>query len=157
MYLLLDDNNNIQKIVDSIEFENTQGYSVMDIPSIPNGYPETIMWDNNALQFVVKPPEPVKLDGLGILGLYTPDQHARAKRMLFATYPPGHEWEGQLVDPQALTQRLIDATLALKNPIPVTSEFHINGTIWMRNIGVIESDAERDRILSGIPPSSPMF
>jgi hypothetical protein len=92
------------------------------------------------------------LDGLGILGLYTTAQHARARRMLFATYPAGHEWAGQLVDPDGLTQRLIDATLALREPISTASDFHQQGTLWMRAIGAIESDVEAARIAAGITP-----
>ena len=156
MYLILNQNNEILQIVSSLDNEDLTNLTTVET-DIPEGYPEFVAWDSQLGEFVEKPPEPIKLDGLGILSLYTPDQHARATRMLFATYPAGHEFEGQLVDPQALTQRLIDATLALKTPIPVNSEFHTNGTLWMRAIGVIESDEERDRILSGIPPNTPIF
>lgn len=97
-------------------------------------------------------PPPKMLRGLDILALFRPAQHARAARMLFAVYPPEHPQAGELVDPDAMTQRLIDATLALHEPIPVTSEFHVNGTAWMRAIGVIESDEEAARILAGIRP-----
>ncbi len=156
MYVIVDSSNAIIKITQTAEFEDLTDCTVLE-RVVPVGYPETMFWDTTTLNFVQKPVEPIKLDGLGILNLYTPTQHAKAKRMLFATYPVGHEWEGELIDPQALTQRLIDATLALKTPIPVTSEFHINGTLWMRGIGVIESDAEMSRILAGVPPSSPIF
>ena len=91
-----------------------------------------------------------------ILGLYTTAQHARARRMLFATWPAGHPWEGQLVDPDGLTQRLVDATLTLREPLPVTDPFHQNGTAWLRAVGVIESDAEAARIAAGIPPEEAM-
>lgn len=93
-----------------------------------------------------------QLTSAQILGLYTVAQHARARRMINAVYPAGHLWEGQLIDPDALTQRLVDATLTLKTPLPVTDPFHQNGTAWMRLIGVIESDEEAARIAAGITP-----
>lgn len=110
-------------------------------------------------------PVPRRLTGLQILGLYTAAQHGRARRMLDArfpaTFPPGHPQAGQphpqageLIDPNALVQRLVDATLALREPIAVTDAFHQNGTAFLRAVGVIESDAEAARILAGLPPST---
>ncbi len=97
---------------------------------------------------------PRRLSGLQIIGLYTAAQHARARRMLDARFPVGHPQAGELVDPNALVQRLVDATLALRDPIAVTDPFHVNGTTFLRAVGVIESDAEAARILAGTPPTS---
>jgi hypothetical protein len=108
-------------------------------------------WDADLLDFV---PQigPRFLTGLQILGLYTAAQTARANRMLTAVYPAEHPWAGQYVDPEGLTQRLINATTALKEPILTTGSFHVQGTAWMRMIGVIESDEEAARIAAGISP-----
>jgi hypothetical protein len=112
-------------------------------------------WDAELLDFV---PHigPRYLTGLQILGLYTAAQTARANRMLTAVYPDGHPWAGQYVDPDGFTQRLINATTALKEPIPTTGSFHQQGTAWMRAIGVIESDEEAARIAAGITPEEAM-
>lgn len=109
------------------------------------------------------PPEPRRLTGLQILGLYTSAQHARMRRMLFAThqptYPDGHPQAGQpnplagqLVDPEGLVQRLADATLAMPGTILVTDPLHVNGTGLYRALGIIESDEEAARIAAGITP-----
>lgn len=108
-------------------------------------------WDPATLTFVPHT-SPRWLSGLEILGLYTAAQHARARRMLMAVYPAGHEWAGQPLDPDGLTQRLLDATLALREPISTASSFHQQGTAWMRGVGVIESDEEAGRIGAGITP-----
>jgi hypothetical protein len=99
-------------------------------------------------------PVPRRLTGLQILGLYTAAQHGRARRMLDARFPEEHPQAGELIDPDALVQRLVDATLALREPIAVTDAFHQNGTAFLRAVGVIESDAEAARILAGLPPST---
>lgn len=108
-------------------------------------------WNPDARAFEPYTP-PRRLTGLQIIGLYTPAQHARARRMLNAVYPEGHPWAGQLVDPDALIQRLLDAALAMPGTISIDDPFHVNGTALMRALGVIESDEEAARILAGIPP-----
>lgn len=110
-------------------------------------------WSPALRGFVDAPPVP-RLTGLQILGLYTSAQHARARRMLVAVFPAGHPQAGELLDPNAMVQRLVDATLALREPIAITDPFHVNGTGFLRAVGVIESDAEAARILAGIPPTS---
>ncbi len=98
---------------------------------------------------------PRRLSGLQILGLYTAAQHARARRMLDARFPVEHPTlAGQLIDPDALVQRLVDATLALGEPIAVIDAFHVNGTAFLRAVGVIETDSEAARILAGNPPTT---
>lgn len=97
-------------------------------------------------------PSPRRLTGLQIIGLYTAAQHARMRRMLFATFPPGHPQAGQLVDPDGLVQRLADATLAMAGTIVVTDPLHVNGTALYRSVGIIESDIEAARIAAGITP-----
>lgn len=95
---------------------------------------------------------PRRLTGLQILALYTPAQHARIRRMLFATYPAGHPQAGELIDPEGLVQRLADATLAMPGTILVTDPLHVNGTGLYRALGIIESDEEAARIAAGITP-----
>lgn len=95
---------------------------------------------------------PRRLTGLQILALYTPAQHARIRRMLFATFPAGHPQAGQLVDPDGLVQRLADATLAMSGTILVTDPLHLNGTALYRAMQIIESDEEAARIAAGITP-----
>lgn len=113
------------------------------------------LWSADLRGWVDAPP-PRRLTGLQILGLYTSAQHARARRMLVATFPAGHPQAGEFVDPDGMVQRLVDATLALRDPIAINDPFHVNGTMFLRSIGVIESDAEAARILAGIPPTSPI-
>ena len=120
-----------------------------ELVDVPPGYPETLGWTGTG--FEPYPPPPVLMTGLQVLALYRPAQHARAKRMLFATYPEGHPQAGELVDPDGFTERLVDATLA-SSAIVLGGTEHIQGTTWMRAIGVIESDEEAARILAGITP-----
>lgn len=126
------------------------GLSVAELAEAPNQHSQR--WNPQTLAFEAYTPAP-RLTGLQILGLYTAAQHARARRMISAVYPAGHEYEGDLIDPDALVQRLVDATLALHEPISLDSAFHINGTALLRQLGVIESDAEAARILAGTPPA----
>lgn len=128
------------------------GEAAISIPASAMLESPAAMWSAAQRGFVDVP----HLTATQILGLYTTAQHARARRMLFATWPAGHPWEGQLVDPDGLTQRLVDATLTLREPLAVTDPFHQNGTAWMRAIGVIESDEEAARIAAGITPEEAM-
>ena len=119
-------------------------------------------WNPDALAFEPYTP-PRRLTGLQIIGLYTPAQHARMRRMLFATfpavYPDGHPQAGQphpqageLMDPEGLVQRLADATMAMTGTIAVTDPLHQNGTALYRALGIIETDEEAARIAAGITP-----
>ncbi|PZU47658.1 MAG: hypothetical protein DI568_08925 [Sphingomonas sp.] len=122
-----------------------EGRTMIDVPAALEG----LAWSPVARAFG---PAPRMLTSTQILGLYTTAQHARARRMLMAVYPEGHPWAGQLIDPDGLTQRLVDATLTLSEPMSTADPFHQNGTAWMRAVGVIESDEEAARIAAGITP-----
>lgn len=149
MIVLVDSQGAIERIVQSAEFEDLSGLTALE-RDVPSTYPATSRWNAQTLEFEAFNPPP-RLNGLQILGLYTASQHARARRMLDARFPEGHPLAGELMDPQALVQRLVDATLAMRDPISVADPFHVNGTIFLRGVGVIESDAEAARILAGIP------
>jgi hypothetical protein len=98
------------------------------------------------------PVEVPRRTGIQILNTYTPAQHARARRMLYATFPEGHPDAGEFVDPDGLVQRLMDFLLAFDGTLALDDPLHVNGTTLLRGIGVIESDEEFARILAGIPP-----
>lgn len=139
--LLLDDPAELQ-----LAFE---GKGIALLAQLPS--PTAERWNPATLAFEPFSP-PRRLTGLQILALYTPAQHARIRRMLFATFPAGHPQAGQLVDPEGLVQRLADATLAMPGTIPVTDPLHVNGTGLYRALGIIESDEEAARIAAGITP-----
>lgn len=145
-YGLLDADGQLVAVVMSLD-----GEAYVSTVEVPDGYPEGWRWNSETLEFEPYTP-PRRLTGLEIIGLYTPAQHARARRMLNAVYPEGHPWAGQLVDPDALIQRLLDAALAMPGTISIDDPFHVNGTALNRALGVIESDEEAARILAGIPP-----
>lgn len=134
------------QVVAALDGIDPAAWEELSVPEPPAGGGRLV---NGAWQ-----PVPRRLTGLQILSLYTAAQHARARRMLDARFPEGHPQAGELVDPQGLVQRLVDATLALKDPISLADAFHVNGTAFLRGVGVIESDAEAARILAGLPPIS---
>jgi len=138
------------QLVSSADGIDPEAWEVLAVPE-PSG-----AMVNGGLRFVDGEwrAAPRMLTGLQILGLYTAPQHARARRMLNTVFPDGHAQAGQLVDPDALVQRLVDATLALPRLISATDPLHINGTALMRATGVIETDAEAARIAAGIPPTT---
>lgn len=117
---------------------------------VPAEWPETIEWRQGAFVPKVRALWPEQ-----ILALYTVAQRGRARRMLTAVHPPGHVMAGQLIDPDASVQALLDALLAHRDPVPLDSSWHIQGTALMRGLGVIESDAEAARILAGIAAGEP--
>lgn len=125
------------------------GKGVAVLAQMPS--PTAERWNPGTLAFEPYTP-PRRLTGLQIIGLYTPAQHARMRRMLFATYPAGHPQAGELVDPDGLVQRLADATMAMTGTIAVTDPMHQNGTALYRAVGIIESDEEAARIAAGITP-----
>lgn len=143
---LLDADGQLVAVVMSLD-----GESYVSTVEVPDGYPESWRWNSETLEFEPYTP-PRRLTGLQIIGLYTPAQHARMRRMLFATYPAGHPQAGELVDPDGLVQRLADATMAMTGTIAVTDPMHQNGTALYRAVGIIESDEEAARIAAGITP-----
>lgn len=90
-----------------------------------------------------------------ILGLYTVQQRARARRLITERWPEGHPLAGQLLDPDGNAQALIDSLIAHRSRIALDSPWHVNGTALMRGLGVLESDAEAARVLAGTPPGPP--
>ena len=125
------------------------GRGVTELDEMPDL--STVRWDNATRTFVPYT-APRWLTGTQRLALYTPAQHARARRMLTAVHPEGHPLAGQMVDPEGLVQRLIDFSLAAHKPLSVADPYHIQATALLRGLGVIESDEEAARILAGITP-----
>jgi hypothetical protein len=75
MIVLVDSEGAIQRIVDSAEFEDLAGLTALD-RDVPEGYPETVCWNAETLEFEPKPaPAPSRrLSLFQYLQLWTPEE-----------------------------------------------------------------------------------
>lgn len=110
------------------------------------------------------PPPAPSLTASQIMSLFSVSEHARARRLLTATFPPGHAQAGELIDPQAHVQVLIDRLAALGDRrLALSDPFVVQGAALFLAYGLFDGataqqqQARAAQVLAGQPPPAPVL
>ena len=122
---------------------DTSGVEVIDVP---DGWPDAVRWNGAAFVPVVP-----ALDAQRILSLFTPAERAACRRLIFATFPAGHPHAGELIDPTASAQVLMDSLIARRDPLPLDDPYFTQGVAMLTALGIL-TQARAAHVLAGLLP-----